>query len=128
MPDIAAKVAAVLNDRRLVVNLGSVGGVNEGDSVLLWNVVEVTDPDTGELLGVVKSPKLVLTVDEVQERIAVAAVPSEAINFSQMLFNAKPGKKIATTGSTSGDSVRVEVGEEVTVRLAVAPDKGTPAP
>lgn len=119
MTGINAKVATVLNDRRLVVNAGSTAGVNLGDSVTLWSVVEVTDPDTKEALGVVKTPKLVLTVDEVQERMAIASILAETINIGQVLFNPRPSKRIMTSGApTTGDSVRVVVGEQATLRPA----------
>lgn len=71
---IEGKVARVLNSRELVINRGSEHGVRRD---MLFEVLddtgsEITDPDTGELIGSVFRPKLRVKVFHVEPRLAVA--------------------------------------------------------
>lgn len=73
---IHAKVAAVVDDTTLVLNVGSRQGVHEG---MLFAVVaehqDIADPDTGESLGKWESVKGRVVVTHVQERMATARSP-----------------------------------------------------
>ena len=72
---IRGKVAKVLNDRMLAINIGTVEGVRAG---MLFDVLsedaayDVCDPDTGEVLGSVGRPKIRVKVGRAGRRIAIA--------------------------------------------------------
>jgi hypothetical protein len=72
---LRGKVAKILNSRELVINIGSDHGVCEG---MYFDVLDskgenITDPDTGEVLGSIDRPKLSVKVSRVEPRLAVAA-------------------------------------------------------
>ncbi len=72
---IRGKVASVLNDREIAINVGSEHGVSVGMS---FNVIEVLnevikDPDTGEVLGTIERPKVIIKIAHVQEKLSVAS-------------------------------------------------------
>ena len=72
---LRGKVAAILNKRELVVNLGRDDGVEEGMRFVILNSkgVDVKDPDTGEVLGSVEVPKTMVKVVRVDSpHLAVA--------------------------------------------------------
>ncbi len=72
---IRAKVARVLNSREIVISAGSDKGVEIG---MYFDVMDpkgedITDPDTGEVIGSILRPKVRVKVTQVQERLAVAS-------------------------------------------------------
>src|SRR3990172_4948544 len=73
---INGRVAAVVDDTTLILNVGARDGVHEG---MLFAVVaehqEVCDPDTGESLGRWESVKGRVVVTHVQPRMATARSP-----------------------------------------------------
>ncbi|MFT3930636.1 MAG: hypothetical protein QM709_10120 [Spongiibacteraceae bacterium] len=89
---IKAKVARVLNSREVVITAGSKNGVVEG---MYFDVMDpkgeqVTDPDTGEILGSIERPKVRVQITQVQEKIAVASTyKKKKINVggAGVLFN-----------------------------------------
>lgn len=69
------KVAAILNKRELVINLGVEDGVQEGMRFVILNSkgVDIRDPDSGRVLGSVEVPKTMVKVVRVEsEHLAVA--------------------------------------------------------
>ena len=71
---LRGKVARVLNDRELVINLGAAQGVAVG---MLFDIqgrdeVDIRDPDTEELLGSTGRVKVRVRVTTVQEKLSVA--------------------------------------------------------
>lgn len=71
---IRGKVARVLTTRLLVISVGSIDGVTVG---MKFDVLDpkgenITDPDTGDVLGSISRPKVRVAVAQVQERLAVA--------------------------------------------------------
>jgi hypothetical protein len=72
---IEAYVARILNDRELVINKGSEDMVEVGMrfAILTDAGIGITDPMTGEPLGDVERPKLLVKITQVRERLAVAA-------------------------------------------------------
>jgi hypothetical protein len=70
---IQGKVAAILNERDLVINKGENDGVSEG---MLFQVtqpdVPVRDPDSGVELGVLVRDKIKVRVIELHEQFSVA--------------------------------------------------------
>jgi hypothetical protein len=71
---IRGKVARILNTREVVINRGIKDGVTRGMTfaILDPNVADVTDPDTGEVLGTVERPKVHVRAVEVADRLTVA--------------------------------------------------------
>lgn len=80
---IRGKVARILNSREIVVNLGAANGVQEG---MYFDVMDpsgedITDPDTGEVLGSIERPKVRVKVTQVHEKLAIASTyKKEQIN------------------------------------------------
>ena len=70
---LQGKVAAVLNERELAINIGTSKGVQVGMRfrVLAENPSEVVDPETAEILGYVDREKVRVQVVEVHERYAI---------------------------------------------------------
>jgi hypothetical protein len=70
---IEGKVATVLNERELVLNVGSEEGVKVGMrfKILYPDGIEITDPDTGAQLGSVEWPKTEVKIVNVQPHMAV---------------------------------------------------------
>ena|SRR5713101_2584053 len=70
---LEGRVAQILNARELVINLGSQNGVRQGMkfAVLAEFPIEIHDPVTNEMLGVVDREKVRVEATEVRERIAI---------------------------------------------------------
>lgn len=69
---ITGKVAAVLSERRLVINRGSEHGVEPGMRFRVLEALDITDPDTGERLGELPREVVRVAVIDVAPRYAVA--------------------------------------------------------
>jgi hypothetical protein len=69
---IEGKVAAILNERDLVINKGSEAGVEAG---MKFKVIEpslrITDPDTGESLGTLTREKIRVQIVEVSLKYSI---------------------------------------------------------
>ena len=69
---VEGKVAAVLNERDLVINKGSDAGVKDGMKFkVIVPEVTVADPDTGEVLGTIAKEKIRVKVVEVHPKFSV---------------------------------------------------------
>src|SRR5438874_1056816 len=70
---IEGRVAQILNERELIINRGRTDGVTEGMvfEVLAENSLEVTDPETGQSLGLLDRPKVRAQASDVRDRFAV---------------------------------------------------------
>lgn len=68
---VEGKVAKILDDSHVVINLGAMHGVKMGT---VFSIIaqgdEVTDPDTGEVLGQWEVPKGFVIATHVQDRLA----------------------------------------------------------
>jgi hypothetical protein len=72
---ITGKVARILNDRDIALNIGTDQGVSIG---MFFDVLdtageEIRDPETNELLGSVDRVKVRVKVTRVQEKLSVAS-------------------------------------------------------
>jgi hypothetical protein len=72
---ITGKVARILNDRDIALNIGTDQGVSIG---MFFDVLdtageEIRDPETNELLGTVDRVKVRVKVTRVQEKLSVAS-------------------------------------------------------
>ncbi len=83
---IEGKVAGIINERELTINIGSKSGVLEGMkfSILAKEPIEIYDPETHEKLGLVDREKVRVIATEVKERFSIC----------------KTYKKWGTVGST----------------------------
>jgi hypothetical protein len=81
---IRGKVARVLNSRELALNLGSEHGVRIG---MFFDILDpkgdnITDPDTGEIIGSIERAKVRVKVVIVQARLSVASTyKKERVNI-----------------------------------------------
>jgi hypothetical protein len=71
---IRGRVARILNSRELVINKGHSDGVQDGMyfAVLDPNAEDITDPETGEVLGSIHRPKTFVKIVTVEERLSLA--------------------------------------------------------
>ena len=72
---IRGKVARVLNDREIAINIGTVHGVTVGMrfDVMDAQGQDIKDPDTDEVLGAVERPTVRVKITSVQDKLAVAS-------------------------------------------------------
>jgi hypothetical protein len=70
---ITGSVAALINERELVINRGAEHGVTSGMRfrVLTSNDVEVTDPETGESLGNIVRVKVRVEASQVRDKMTI---------------------------------------------------------
>ena len=68
---IEGKVAAVLNDRELVINRGETSGVKPGMIFGILEEKEIQDPDTKEELGSVEIVKIRVKVVDVKPKMSI---------------------------------------------------------
>lgn len=118
-----AKIAAVVDEHRIAVNAGEAAGVQQGDTVILFRVVNVTDPDSGESLGSVSVPKLNLAVESVQERFCVAVVTDTYVTGQQgeglaAILRPRYRKQVSERSVTDRHTVRIKIGEEAVISLS----------
>lgn len=77
MSKIKARVIRVMNNESLIVNVGSVHGINLGDEFAILGTTEtIVDPITNEELGDFYYTKETLEVVDVQSRYSILAKPS----------------------------------------------------
>ncbi len=71
---IRGRVAKILNSRELAINIGATHGVKIGMyfDVLDQEHENISDPETGEILGSIERPKVTVKVVSVRDRFAVA--------------------------------------------------------
>ena len=75
---INGKVSRVLNTQEIAMNIGTTNGVTVGMyfDVIDANQHDITDPDTGEVLGYIDRPKVRVKVTHTQEKLSVATTPN----------------------------------------------------
>lgn len=112
--ELDAKIATILSDTSIAINVGEDDGVDLDSVVFVWRSVDVEDPDNGEVLGTVKLKNLKLNVYEVYPRLALAKVEAQGYNPLAGMF--KPGKVISSTDRIlDQDYVDLSIGDAVTV-------------
>jgi len=117
------KVAHVQNDFQVIINAGSMNGVNEGQRFQVYSIgEEIFDPDSGESLGSLEVIKGTGRVIHVQDKIAtlasdMVAPSSKIIRKSNSSFfraigegwteeKALPPAPVEFKDPTTGDLVR----------------------
>jgi hypothetical protein len=102
---IKGEVAAILTRRELVLNRGSDDGVREGMKFAVLNSkgLDVKDPKTGQVLGSVELPKVLVEVVRVQPHLSVARtfnkVKVTGLSALGGLFDPTPASGIETLRS-----------------------------
>ena len=69
---IQGKVAAVLDEERLVLNVGTDHGVARNMVFRIIGTRVIRDPDTGDKLGEVDVMKIKVQVEKIKERMSIA--------------------------------------------------------
>ena len=85
---IRGKVARVLNEREVAINVGTSKGVAVGMyfDVMHAEVADIIDPDTDEVLGSIERPKVRVEIVHAQEKLSVATTfQTEQINIGGYL-------------------------------------------
>ena len=72
---IEGRVAQVLNARQLVINRGEADGVRQGMKfeILSESLLQITDPETGQILDELNRVKVRVAATEVRERVTVCS-------------------------------------------------------
>ncbi|WP_065571419.1 hypothetical protein [Microbacterium oleivorans] len=124
MSRIEGKVATVLNERELVLNVGAEEGVEIGMrfKILYPGGIQITDPDTNEPLGNVEWPKTEVKVVSVQPHMAVGrtfrtiTIPEVGNRFSVYraasllgMDNYEPEKQVVETLRSSDGFAEKEI-------------------
>ena len=89
---LQAKIATILDmapgrslgDAKIVLNIGSIRGVKAGMAFGDANAqtVEITDPDSGEILDNLPRYEWRLIVDSVRERVAICHITGNYVMYS----------------------------------------------
>ncbi len=71
---IRGQVAKILNTREVIISRGADDGVEPGMTFAILDpaAAEITDPATGEVLGIIHRPKIKVVVTRVESRLAFA--------------------------------------------------------
>lgn len=109
---ISAKVAKLISGDELVINKGKRDGVQVG---MLFTIKDerldnIVDPDTGESLGSIDRPKVVIRITRLGDRAALGRRHEESPTFSNLIA----AMQVRPQGILSGDSWSlddVEVGD-----------------
>jgi hypothetical protein len=76
---ITARVIRIISKKQLIINAGSQDGVKRGMKFTIYSPEEViSDPETGEELGVYRAKKVTVEPDIIQERFTLASQPYES--------------------------------------------------
>lgn len=78
MTTVEGKIARILDEYTVVINIGRTQGVYEGMPFVIFSVSddEVKDPDSGESLGRLETVKGYVAATHVQEKISICTVQS----------------------------------------------------
>lgn len=116
---VSGKVATVIRDDQLAVNVGKGDGVEVGDTMTLYDAIKVNDPDTKKQLGTVRVPRLAFTVTLVTDTFCVGKVTTRIRPRDGNVLAAATAPLVKLTSDpldVDARTVGVEVGEEVVIR------------
>jgi hypothetical protein len=117
MAEVNGKLADVIDSRQLAFNVGSSQGIKVGVTARMYREIQISDPETHEMLGGVRVPKLSLRVNFVDDKFCIAEVTDVANDDGNpVLSNVFATRKKVTTSRslTRSDTVYVKIGEEAT--------------
>jgi len=121
---IEGKIAAILDDKTVVINRGSSSGVNEGDKFHIYSEVgPFEDPDSGKELGVHRRIIGSVVVDTVEDKFCIASTPTRVVikdlaGITQSLFMPEKRERLSLPIDESqkheiSGSFKVKVGTPV---------------
>lgn len=98
MAQIRGKIAKIVDESTFLINVGLKQGVQNGMRFVVFDEGEqVTDPDTGEVLGTWEIVKGELVVVNAQERLSMVQTPVRNVEMpgtlSAMMVEASKGNK-----------------------------------
>lgn len=75
--NLQGRIVKILDEQRLVANIGLQDGVSPGDRFVVFETgEEIVDPESGESLGELELVKAQVEAAHVQERMVILAAPS----------------------------------------------------
>lgn len=116
---IRGKVAQILSQRELAMNVGFEQGVNVGMEFDVMGSADVRDPDTENVIGVIERSKVRVRVSHVQESVAVATTFRKIRNGGSLALFLMPldwrieYETIRASGKTWEEDSRVQIGDPV---------------
>jgi hypothetical protein len=117
MSKVIAKIAAVISDSLIAINVGSDKGVADDDKALVMRTIDIEDPDTSEKLGSVSVSVLALKVNHVQPKLCTAYVTSIQDDAGNNPLRTRKAKKIVENSyeEKTGISVFMQIGDLVEI-------------
>lgn len=79
---MSIRIAKIISSKEIIINAGFEQGIHEGDRFEIIDKIsdsDVTDPETGEILGKLTSSKGEVIVTRVFKRMSIAESPFENI-------------------------------------------------
>ncbi|MDX9753957.1 MAG: FlgT C-terminal domain-containing protein [bacterium] len=103
---LRGKIIRILDDQRLLINLGLDHGVKQGQHFFIYDPgEEITDPETGVSLGTLELVKAEVEVVHVQEKISFVMPLPKASEASKTVLSATL-QQITPSGKPGMDSTR----------------------
>lgn len=101
---VFAKVALIKDNYNLVINKGSFDNVSVGDRFTIYRLGEdITDPDTGELLGALEEVLAKVEATHVQDRMTtVISIDFDSTPSKTEIKKIAKGNNITFIGALSG--------------------------
>jgi hypothetical protein len=97
------KILRIFDEFSILVNLGAADGIKRGDRfAVIEEGEEIIDPDTKESLGKLEIIKVEMIASDVQERISLLSMESEAVPTQDIPLSAKMVKDSMKTGKETG--------------------------
>ena len=106
---LVGKVAQLLNERQIVINIGRLDGVEEGMrfAVLADKPIDVLDPDTGRSLGTLEPEKVRVEATQVHDRMSVCTTYETklvgSITFFDLAQTFAPTRRVPRTLSSRAE-------------------------
>jgi hypothetical protein len=122
---LEGRVAAILNSRELVINIGDQHGVTHGMkfAVLAESALEIRDPESGEVLDTIDREKVRVEVSELRKNISICRtyrlkkIPGGPLGEGMLKFGnvadlVRPPREIPETLSIHDASIPPPLPEE----------------
>jgi hypothetical protein len=92
---IEGKVAGILTERELVINVGTNKGVQKAMKFkVLAKPAEITDPDTGELLATIAREKVRVEATDVHEKYSICSTYRVTVVYPGFSISKNLGKSL----------------------------------
>lgn len=110
---LQGRVAAVLNERELAINIGGTQGVKQGMifAIMTESPLEILDPETKEILGTFQREKVRVKAMEVHDKVSICRtyrvyrIPASGIYaLMELGGTSEKARDVKETLRVSGDS------------------------